>query len=122
MEVLYCAYVVGMYVVYFRAYIVFVHVQPLRRFHHCSRFDHFCRVMLCPLPYLCPSIPYRRLFTGYSSALAVPLSQTFATFISNGFKTVLSWLIVRRIYLHRLPYFVRLYSLICGKFAVLGVG
>ena len=67
-----------------------------------------------------PCVPFVR-----STFAAVPFALLPVPCVPNAcnvhcirFLSGLSWLFVRRIYLHRLPRFMRLNSLICGKFAV----
>ena len=64
-----------------------------------------------------PPYLYRRPRVPFAVPFALKrLQRSFHTV----FKRFLSGLIVWRVYLHRLHRFVRLNSLICGKFAVLG--
>ena len=101
-------------------------VWPRRAFVPCSRLQH-CSIFpsknrLRFLPYLLPFflLPFQSDCVPCSCGhVCRTFAQTVPRFISNGFKTVFKRSFVWRIYLHRLTRFVRLYSLICGKFAVL---
>ena len=117
-----------MYVVYFRAYIILRAHATLRRgaLLFLATFATFAAWFLSKplfmlLPYLLPFCP----FSTFAAVCAVPFAVPFAlkrfqrSFYAV-FRAVLSGLIVWRVHLHRLHRFVRLNSLICGKFAVLG--
>ena len=84
------------------------------RFHHCSRFDHFCRVMRWLLAF-CTSIPLQAFLCTFCRTFCPQrLQRSFYAV----FRAVLSGLIVWRVHLHSLHHLSRLYSLICGKIAV----
>ena len=126
-------------IVYICAYIVFVcigiyihtHVHFLcgcnigarRAFVPCNLRNPYSMFLIknlysCFLPYLCSrfalSVPLPFL-------CLVPLAVRFPKRLRGSFysvfRAILSGLIVWRVHLHRLHRFVRLYSLICGKFA-----
>lgn len=86
-------------------------------FHHCSRIFHGKPSSLLPylLPFQSDCVPCPRGHVCRTFA-AKRLQRSFQTV----FRAVLCGLIVWCVHLHRLPYFVRLCSLIYGKFAVLG--
>lgn len=100
-------------------------------FHHCRLSSLPPGSILCPLAFLSLHTFTDVCVYLLSGPFAGPLSGTFCrTFVlkrlQRSFHTVLrrflSGLIVCRIHLHRLHRFARLCGLICGKFAVLGVG
>ena len=122
---------IGMYI---RTHVHFcVRLQRLAvaRFfacNHCGRFIavlSFAPVSITFAAYLFPfsfSRFSRIVSRVHAVTFAVRLSKRFQGSFQTVFRAVLGGLIVWRVHLHRLPYFVRLNSLICGKFADLGVG
>ena len=93
----------------------------------CTVFDHFCRFVfrsLAPVAF-CRLRPCA-CFHVHVYILCCTFCRTFclkrSTFIPCGFKRFFKRVICSCVYLHRLHRLSRLYSLICGQFAVLGVG
>lgn len=105
-------------------------VGARRAFVPCIPWRRFIAVLpFAPVSIIC-AVAFSHAFCPFALSYLLPFTvvrflpyvcpQTVSRFIAYGFLGVLSGLFVCRIYLHRLPYFVRLCSLISGKFAVLG--
>ena len=87
----------------------FCPLQPLQPFFHQKTVFAFA----------VPLQPFRSLFARYPLPFAVPLQPNACNVHSMRFLSRFRRLFVSCVHLHRLPYFVRLYSPILPYFAVL---